>query len=314
MNGRSTGREPVYRTQRRDECMELRLVLNAAGISAEAQHQDGWWLLIVLSHDLARSTAEIDAYRQENAVSSTRPSIAFPGYEGGGVAVTVYALVILVIATWDEVSAFDVDWQSAGTMEAGKVVGGQWWRCLTALTLHVDVGHLIANLVFGVLFGLIAGRILGGGVAGLAMVIAGALGNFVNAMLRAPMHSSIGASTAVFAALGMIVFHAIGSGWSDRQTMMKRWSPLIGGLVLFAYTGIGSERTDVVAHATGFSAGMLVGWIGYQVPPHVLANKQVQVVAGSAAIALIAAAWIIALSGSLDPEIGVQMFAGRWHP
>ena len=314
MKERPTGRAPVYRTQRRDECMELQLVLHSTGISAEAKHEDGGWVLTVPAYELARSTAEIDAYLQENTVSSRKSSIAFPGYGGGAIAVATYAFVILVIATWDAVSAFDMDWQSAGAMEAGKVAGGQWWRCVTALTLHVDAGHLIANLVFGVLFGLIAGRILGGGVAGLGMVLAGALGNLVNAMLRAPTHSSIGASTAVFAALGMIVFHAIGSGWTDRQTMMKRWSPLIGGLVLFAYTGIGSERTDVVAHATGFSAGMLLGWIGCQAPPHWLASKNVQVSAGCAAIALIAIAWIVGLSGSLDPDVGVQMFASRWHP
>ena len=203
------GREIAFRTQQRGECMELRLVLNAAGISAEARHQDGWWLLSVPAYDLAKSKGEIDAYRQENAVAEKRPTQVALRYGGAGVAVFAYALVILVVGTWDAVSAFGVDWNSNGAMEAGKVVDGQWWRCLTALTLHVDAGHLIANLVFGVLFGLIAGRILGGGVAWLGMVIAGALGNFANALMRAPTHMSIGASTAVFAALGMIVFHAM---------------------------------------------------------------------------------------------------------
>ncbi len=182
MDGIPPGREAVFKTQRRSECMELRLVLNAAGISAEAKHHDGWWLLIVPAHDLAKATAELDAYHQENAVTTKRAGEVFPRYGGAGVAVVVYVFVILVIATWDAVSAFDVDWQSVGAMEAGQVVAGEWWRCLTALTLHVDVGHLIANLVFGILFGLIAGRILGGGVAWLGMVIAGALGNFSNAL------------------------------------------------------------------------------------------------------------------------------------
>jgi len=50
---------------------------------------------------------------------------------------------------------------------------------VTALTLHVDSGHLITNLGFGMLFGYLAGQLLGPGIAWASILAAGALGNFL---------------------------------------------------------------------------------------------------------------------------------------
>jgi membrane associated rhomboid family serine protease len=166
---------------------------------------------------------------------------------------------------------------------------------VTALTLHLDAGHITANLVFGAVFGFLAGQALGGGVAWLAIVVAGGLGNFINAFVQAPTHSSIGASTAVFAALGVIVSHALHHWRAVREKPLRRWSPLIGGVLLLAYTGSGGERTDIVAHLTGFMAGLVIGWAGSRLPRRWLANIIVQKWAGVATIALIVAAWTAGL-------------------
>ena len=88
-------------------------------------------------------------------------------------------------------------------MDAGRVRDGEWWRTLTAMTLHVDAEHLIGNLLFGAAFGLIAGHLLGNGLAWCSIVAAGALGNVVDALLHPAAHTAIGASTAVFATLGL---------------------------------------------------------------------------------------------------------------
>jgi membrane associated rhomboid family serine protease len=99
----------------------------------------------------------------------------------------------------------------------------------------------------------------------------------------------------VFAALGIIVLNALLSRSSSRESAMKRWSPLIGGVVLFAFTGVGGERTDFVAHVTGFLGGILLGWIGFLIPANRLANPWVQILAGSAAILLVAIAWTVGI-------------------
>jgi membrane associated rhomboid family serine protease len=285
-----------FKSQRRADCAEARLVLNAAGIAAEMLHRDGWWLLRVDPKQELSASSELSAYREENPIP--REGVPAPRirHEGAGLGVVLYLAILLLITFWVVGDAFGMNWQAVGRMEAGNVRSGEWWRCLTALTLHLDPAHVVANLVFGAIFGLISGRILGGGVAWLAILIAGTTGNFVNALIQPPSHTSIGASTAVFAALGLIVVDALRRGAGESESKWKRWSPLIGGLVLFAFTGIGGEQTDVAAHLSGLFCGMLAGWmIGY-LPDRWLASSKVQAGAGIAAVATVICGWSLAFS------------------
>lgn len=288
--------EAVLRTSQRDEFQESRLVLESMGIAAHVLHQEGTWVLAVRHQDAGIATAELDAYRRENPEPLASRNKAVPVFEGAGTAVFFYAGTIILVAQLNMRQTFGLEWFAAGRMRAGSVMDGQWWRTFTALTLHLDGGHIIANLLFGAVFGWLAGRVLGGGVAGLAIVIAGALGNFMNAAVQNPNHSSIGASTAVFAALGVIVSHSLRPRSFVQPKLLKRWSPLIGGVLLLAFTGIGGERTDVVAHLTGFLAGLLIGWGGCRLPSRWLESRKIQACVGLAALAIIAFAWALAFT------------------
>jgi membrane associated rhomboid family serine protease len=167
---------------------------------------------------------------------------------------------------------------------------------LTALTLHVDLQHILSNLAFGGLFGWMAGRVLGGGWAWFCIVIAGGIGNFANAVVRDADHLSIGASTGVFAALGILVAHALHPPIRSSEKLLKRWSPLICGSLLLALVGVGDERTDVVAHVTGFVAGCVVGLIACRIPIAYLRNNRFQSITAALAVAIILVAWTIAVS------------------
>lgn len=270
-------------------------MLQAVGIPAEVDYRDGYWQLVVRRSDRPAATAELEAYRLENQDRSTVRSRPVPVYGGAADAALVYAGVLILVASLSLQSAFELEWVAAGAMRAGRVVGGEWWRSITALTLHVDAAHLVGNLIFGGVFGFLAGRVLGGGVAWLVIATAGALGNGINALMRAPNHWSIGASTAVFAALGVIVAHAL-LPWTDPpERPLKRWSPLIAGTVLLAFTGVGGQRTDVAAHVAGFLAGLLLGWLGCRLPSRLLASRAVQQWAGFTTIALVGSAWAAAI-------------------
>ena len=50
--------------------------------------------------------------------------------------------------------ALSVDWAATGAAQAGLNCDGQWWRTITALSLHADVLHLMSNLASGVIFGI----------------------------------------------------------------------------------------------------------------------------------------------------------------
>jgi membrane associated rhomboid family serine protease len=294
MNEPLSGYETVFRTRDRGECLESRLVLESVGIPAEVVFRDGWWSLVVNGGDTVVSAAELDAYRRENLDRSTR-SATFSIYGGAAAGAFVYVGIIILIGLLTSRWALGPKWIPIGQMQAGRVMAGEWWRTVTALTLHLDVGHIAGNLVFGAVFGFLAGQAFGGGVAWLAIVIAGALGNFMNAMVQESSHTSMGASTAVFAALGVIVSHSLPPRASVQEKPLKRWSPLIGGILLFAFIGVHGENTDVVAHITGFLAGLLIGWLGFGLPSQWLGSQRVQQCAGAATIAIVAAAWIVGL-------------------
>ena len=183
-------------------------------------------------------------------------------------------------------------------MQSWAVVEGQWWRVFTALTLHADAAHLVANLAFGAVFGLLAAQALGGGVAWLGIVLAGGAGNLANAFLQPPQHSAIGASTAVFGALGILVALALYHWRSRSGGPVRRWSPLIGGLMLLAYTGMGGERTDILAHVTGLLAGLAVGAAAGRIPIDALEKRSNQLVAALVTGLVLVLSWAIALSGA----------------
>ena len=191
-------------------------------------------------------------------------------------------------------SAFGRDWFDAGRVDGVLIRGGEWWRTITALTLHSDARHIVGNLVFGVFFGFFAGRLMGSGVAWLAIVAAAATGNAANTLLLESAHRSIGASTAVFAALGLIA----GYVWRGRFMAQDRWSyrlgPIVGGLALLMFTGTGDEKTDIGAHLLGFVCGFLAGMLLIALGP-VPTDRRAQTTAGVIAVFLVVTGWLVAL-------------------
>jgi membrane associated rhomboid family serine protease len=215
---------------------------------------------------------------------------AMPGLVG-------YVLIICMVAGMAGYSFFQSNWFVAGRVDGELIRNGEVWRLFTALTLHSGIKHLLGNIVFGVFFGLFAGRLLGSGVAWLAIVLAAASGNALNTLLLDPAHRAIGASTAVFAALGIVA----GYVWSGQlmSQSQSRWSsrygPIVGGLALLMYTGTGGENTDIGAHffgfVCGFGAGLILTRLG-TIPK----DSRTQLTAGAIAFGLIFSSWIIALA------------------
>lgn len=286
------GYEVVVRTRNRHEYSDLHLVLDSAGIPARGVQRDGWWCILVHEADASRALTELAAYQSENRSVAAVPR---PIYGGAGLGVFLYLVIVIAFAVVTFHDGYGFDWYAAGRMHAKLVTQGELWRVVTALMLHTDTPHVVGNLAFGAVFGLLAGQALGGGFAWLSIVLGGALGNGLNAVLRPPEHLSIGASTAVFAALGIVVAQSVWTWRSHSDRWVRRWSPLIGGLLLFAYTGIGDEGTDVLAHVTGMLGGMLFGSLALLVPPGGLSSTAWQRVAAVAALAILAGAWTVGL-------------------
>jgi membrane associated rhomboid family serine protease len=208
--------------------------------------------------------------------------------------------VLLAVGLLAGHEVFNLDWWDAGALETAAVRTGEWWRSVTALTLHADVAHLLGNLGFGGVFGFFVAQLLGPGVAWLTVLLAAAAANYANSWIQPESHSSVGASTAVFAALGLLAAYAWRRRSAEGGRWAFRWSPLIAGVALLAFTGSGGERTDVLAHVTGFATGAACGWwhAGRRALGSPPAGRVVQTATGVAAIALLVVTWWLAILGN----------------
>lgn len=268
------------------------LVLIAMSINCMLVRRPWGIGLVVAVHDAARAEEQLDAYEAENA-----PRVALePAFRAKDVIDASLIAALLVVFTQMAADGlfFGADWYHAGAANAGLIRGGEWWRAITALGLHGDLGHIASNLVFGGVLGVIVAQVLGAGLGWLSILLSGFLGNLANAMFQSAGHTAIGASTAVFGALGL----AASLAW-QRQTVtgpgLRRWAPLGAGVMLLAFMGVSGERTDIGAHLAGFGVGSVMGFLLHQLSRFIPQGQRAQRWYAAAAAGLFAGAWTIAL-------------------
>jgi rhomboid protease GluP len=273
-------------------CAELSLMLEARGIEHDVCEDAGAWIVAVPPSLAHRAYDEISRYSAERNVPRSAPARLelFPGAMYGAVG---YVLVLLLTAYCAGINLFGIDWYAAGALDAGAA--HEWWRALTALTLHVDQEHLLGNLLFGVVAGVAAGRLFGPGIAWASIVGAAALANYTEILIAPIDHRAVGASTAVFATLGLLS----GWAWRLRLTLRERrwyrWAPLIAGISLLTLLGAGNAHVDVLGHALGFVFGVCAGWLyAYTGLPSRRGNH-LQIASGVAAALLVGLCWLMAL-------------------
>lgn len=273
-------------------CREYSLVLEARGIEHEAFENGGTWVLTVMPSLIHRAYDEISRYSAERALPRSVPNLIEP-FGGAATGAIGYVLILLFTAYCAGIGLFGADWLSLGALDAAA--GREWWRAVTALTLHLDQEHLMGNLLFGVFAGIAAGRLLGPGVAWASILGAGALANYAEILIAPASHRAVGASTAVFAALGLLA----GLAWRQRLTLRERrwyrWAPLIAGICLLTLLGAGTAHVDVLGHALGFLFGVGAGWLYARAEFPGTRSSRLQIAAGAVAVLLVCVAWALAL-------------------
>lgn len=232
---------------------EWALVLDSQGIPNRIQRGAGGWTLVVAPEHALAAQAALQAYADENAdtvVEEAAPEVRDYGMTVVGIAVALALPVLfLVTGSFDRASP----WFGSGAADAERILGGEPWRVVTALTLHADLGHVIANTVSLGLFGTALMITVGPGVGLLLLVLSGALGNYANALLRQEAFVGVGASTAVFGAVGALAGYQFA-----RKGRRRGLVALIAGALLFVLLGTG-EHTDILAHFLGLVVGMVLG-------------------------------------------------------
>lgn len=245
-------------------CQEFSLVLDAQSIPYQLIEQGLHWVLAVPAPLQATAREELTRYMLERRRPHRlpQPLEPFPGSALGAIA---YVFVLVTVAHAAGAGWFDINWLEAGDLRPGNVGEWPWWRALTALTLHLDVLHLVGNLLFGATAGVIVGRMFGPGIAWAAITLSAVMANLLESVIAPAGYRAVGASTAVFAALGMLS----GYGWGQQRRLaarwLHRWAPLFAGASLLALFGAGSEQTtervDVLGHLLGFMCGVGMGYL-----------------------------------------------------
>jgi membrane associated rhomboid family serine protease len=289
----------VYETVDQRRSAEAKLVLSALQIEHELTRRDGRWQLSVPANQAAQAGTELAAYDSERSAPPVGPQ-PIGELSTGWSGVIAYGGLLLLVAILARQDALGLDWLGAGRLDAGRVVAGEWWRAVTALMLHTDISHLASNIVFGSFFGLYVGRYLGVGVGWAAILVGGTIGNAVNAWIQPASHLAIGASTSVFAALGLLSAFTWRRGFLRDTPWRVRIAPVTAAIFLLAFTGTGTgtggDNVDVMAHLTGFLAGFGLGvWLAAsQLPRGEKAQQTIAILAAG----LIVAAWVSAFSAA----------------
>jgi rhomboid protease GluP len=215
-------------------------------------------------------------------------------FDFGGLSFLLYAAVLIACFIWQQNTAGIV---SVGRGDALAMVdGGEWWRAVTALTLHADIAHLVSNLVAGMGFAFFACRFFGAASGWLLILLSGMMGNALNAVVYYPeAHASIGASTAVFGTLGLLTGVGVWAAFSapELRLMLPRWLvPVFGGLTLLGLFGMGEGGVDVAAHISGFICGVLLGVGGACLQGITKRLYRWRVLLGVLSLLLIVGAWV----------------------
>jgi rhomboid protease GluP len=304
----------------REKARDHGLVLASMNIPYVTRLIPGGFVLLVHDRDYGRAATALDRFEEENRdwpPKRARDIAAFtfsPLFAIGFLAIAVFFAWVT-----GPVAHPRGDWFREGTSVAAQVVSTEPWRAVTALTLHADGAHIMGNVISGTLFGTAVGRRLGPGLGALAIVASGTLGNFANAVYYATRdvhHGSIGASTAVFGAVGILAATQIVAALRKKKDDVGQprgarrffeWTaPVLGGLGLLGLLGA-SPSSDLGAHGFGFLGGIVVGFVlaGVLASYRYLTKKRgpdapsrfdaFQLASGLAAVGIVVGAWALAI-------------------
>lgn len=268
-------------------------MLLAQGLSPSLRRKADGIVVCVPEAEAERARAALSAYERENARKTeqkTEPLVAAGAFESSAMA----GLLLLLFFSITVISNPTMSWYERGSADADKILNGELWRTVTALTLHADVAHAASNSFALALFLGAVSSTLGAGLGFALILLAGTGGNLANAFLHGSAHVSVGASTAVFGAVGALGGLSVVMRGSRAAGQRRAWLPVAAAFALLAMLGAGGERVDIWAHffglVVGGALGILTAFVTSRAP-----GFAAQLASAGAAVAVLIYCWALAL-------------------
>lgn len=231
------------------------LVLLSQGIEHRlVRSEEGPFQIFIVPEMEGAARLQLELYHKENPPKEENPPIPL-SFSLQPLWVLLAPILVTLLQFTDKINL-----HSEGVSDAAKVLKGEWWRSLTAQTLHGDARHLASNLLCGyIVMNMITFRIPLLRLVPFIAVAAAVANLCVSATVQTDFRS-LGFSTFVFAAIGCLSVIEFRLMPKESHGMLRRFAPLCGAASLAVFLGLG-ENADILGHAYGFVAGLFCGFI-----------------------------------------------------
>jgi rhomboid protease GluP len=291
--------------KRSEECA---VVLASNGIAHRLETTGAGWMVMVAAGDAGRASSALAEYERENRdepPSDPSPPPYGTTWIGGVIAALLVGFLAVTGPRGPNV------WFDQGSASARPIPSGEVWRTVTALTLHADLAHVLSNTLACLVFVTAVAWWLGPGVATWLVLLAGAGANALTALAHGPASVSVGASTAIFGALGILAARQCVAGRRGRAPAHKGWVAIAASLALLGMLGT-APGSDVLAHVSGLLVGGLLG-IGPSLAQRQPLGRSSQWLLALAAGALVFACWRIALACRAPSLTALRLTVTVWR-
>ena len=265
------------------------LVLESQGISADYIKNNNSFDILIKDTDEELAVQILEKYFAENINNKYKAQASSLSWQSPAVLTIMTILILIHFYSWYNGIHGQLirEYGSSGLY----ILQREYYRGVTALLLHADIGHLVGNLVG--LFVFVTGifSLTGYGKGSLMLLLSGFLGNITNAYFKKGAYLSIGASTCVLGAAGILTALQIAKKRETSISNIQKLAPFAAGMALLGFLS-GGENTDISAHLFGFLWGFFIGTIYAMFFAKEQKTKSDNIIYACISVIIILAAWM----------------------
>lgn len=173
----------------------------------------------------------------------------------------LYFLIVEIFGGSTENTGVLIRW---GGAYVPYIQSGQYWRLFTAMFLHAGIRHLLNNMILLYVLGITLEPLLGKIKYTILYLVCGWIGNLASYEYYLHLGEntvSIGASGAIFAVMGALLWVVIRNKGHVAGYSIRRMLILLAFSLYFGFTSAGVANS---AHLAGLISGFLVSIVLYR--------------------------------------------------